>query len=247
MLPPETGKRGGKRSDTSFIWTNSFIGQVPIPKRRFFACLFYKSSSFPALTSVCVPFGFAQRASATGTPTLVTLTWMRGWRRAIAAAASATAASTTPRGSTASAASWASTGTSGSPSLPQTPANVSQRPATACFLKGKVSDERRDLLAPPRSNLLASVKGGEFFESSLWYYLQKAVVIFAGWKSADAVDKSVPRISAAWGQGRERINLLSPIAIFGEENCILFSCSPCSVTVATSESGSSASRSAADK
>lgn len=65
-----------------------------------------------------------------GMPTLVTSTWMRGWRRAIAVAASVTTASTTRRGSTASAASWASTATSGSPSLPQTPANVSQWPCT---------------------------------------------------------------------------------------------------------------------
>lgn len=80
-----------------------------------------------------------------GTLILVILTWMRGWRRAIAVAVSVTTVSTTRKGSTASAASQASTGTSGSPSLPLTPANVSQKPFTGKMLlkwegvKGKVT------------------------------------------------------------------------------------------------------------
>lgn len=121
----------------SFLWVDenakyphALEGQMCHSKMWFsFLPLFYKQ--FSLLWQIFLfSLASSQRASVMGMPTPVTLTWMRGWRRATAVVVSATTVSTTQRDSTASAASQASTETCESPSLPQMLANVSQQPLT---------------------------------------------------------------------------------------------------------------------
>lgn len=152
--------------------------------------------------NLSVPLASSQRASVTGMLTLVILTWMRGWHQAIAVAASATTVSTTQKDSTVSAASRASTGTSGSHSLPRTPANVSQQPFTSKVLLKWEGDKGKTFLPLPREICLLLCMTGSSLNSLFDAVHKKQWCGFAGWKPADTVDKSIPRIPVALGQGK---------------------------------------------
>lgn len=252
MLSPEVGKCRWKCSASSGIQMNNrFVGKVPVPKHDFeFLCLFSINQylSLPSWVFL-FPLALPQHASAMGTPTLVILTWLRGWRRAIAAAASVTTASTTRKGSTASAASWASTATSGGPSLPQTPANVSQQPRTTeGLLKGEIVKPK------VRSSCRSLEQSSCFTEGlgALWILF----VILLAKSSGDICRVKVyrccwqicPKDPCSLRAGEERWLIYFLLLLFLErKSCILFSCSPCLAIFATSEWGSSASRGAADK
>lgn len=134
-----------------------------------------------------------------GMPTLVILTWMRGWRRAIAVVASVTTVSTTRRGSTASAASWASTATSGSPSLPQTPANVSQWPCTSEGLLKWESVKWKVRSPCPSLQQSSCFSAGQ---GALWILFVILLAKSSGDICRVKVCRSVPRIPLAWGEGK---------------------------------------------